>query len=143
MGGVTRAPSRTLKVAQIVSNQNGNGTTATDVTGLEVTFIASAKVLWVEARMYTVLNTAAGTPAVYITDASNNQVALWNETMTVGAASIADPRRRLAGLLTPGTSYTFKVRVQAPTGATFDVRANADGLPAALGGPAFLRVYEE
>jgi hypothetical protein len=136
------APPKVLAYAQITANQNGIGTSATDVTGLSITFTAGQRPVWVEASIALVkLNTAAGDPGVFITDSANNAVKSWNRTMTAGASGEVILRRRLA-ILTPGTSYTFKVRAQAPTGATFDVRANTDVIPTVLA-PAYICAYEE
>lgn len=143
MPPVSRSPARTLAYAHIVANQNGIGTGVTDVAGLSITLTPGARPVWVEVNLpYVVLNTAAGQPSVYLTDSANNQVVLWANTMAIAAVTNVRMKRRLT-FLTPGTPITFKVRAQAPAGATFDVRANVDAIPSVVGGPAWLMAYEE
>lgn len=144
MSTVTRAPAaKRLAHAQITANQTAIGTSATDITGLSVTFTATSRPIWVEFYAVSLIqNASTGQPLVFVTDSSNNEVARAVVPSLAAGASTGPvlARRRLTSL-TPGTSYTFKVRGQTTAG-TFDLRANTDAIPT-VNGPAFLTVYEE
>lgn len=143
MDGVTRTSNKLVAYAQITSTQTGFGTTTTDVAGLSVTFTAPGEVVWLVTHLpYVKLNTAAGAASLWLADGSNQVVGLWQQTLTIGAITTARHERRLS-ILTPGASYTFKVRAQAPTSATMDVGATADAIPTGSVGPAYIRVIKE
>lgn len=142
MAGVTRATARALAFAQITANQTGFSTAA-DVTGLSITVTAGSKPIWVEAQIVTVVQQASsGAPVIFITNDSNQEVTRWTTpSMAAGVASAPVVLRRRLTILTPGTSYTFKVRASTSAG-TVDVRANTDTIPTVFG-PAWIRAYEE
>jgi hypothetical protein len=142
-GGVTRAQPRALAYAQITANQTGIGLSATDSTGLSITFTPGSRPVWVEFQAVSLIqNTSTGQPILFVTDSSNNEVIRAVVPSLVAGASTGpvSAKRRLT-ILTPGTSYTFKVRGQTTAG-TFDLRANVDAIPT-VNGPAYLRAYEE
>lgn len=142
MPPVTRAVAKSLAFAQITANQTGFSSAA-DVTGLSITITAGNKPIWVEAQIVTVVQqTSSGIPVIFITNDSNQEVTRWTApSMGAGVLSSTVLLRRRLTNLTPGTSYTFKVRASTSAG-TVDVRANTDAIPT-VNGPAWIRAYEE
>jgi carbon monoxide dehydrogenase subunit G len=124
---VTRAaPPRRLAYAELISGSQTTTNTGTETdlsTPLTITFTAGVKSVLLKANFPVVTHSVAGgTVLFYVTDSSNNAVArgVGDAGAAAGAMSVNIESRELA--LTPGTSYTYKVRwniVTAGTGSLF------------------------
>lgn len=139
MAGVTRALPRVLAHAQITADQ-ATITTATDVTGLSVTFTAGSRPVWLEFWAAQWLQfTTSGDAAFIITDTVPNEWGRMSSTKTSGQHGGPVLVRVRLVTLTPGTTYTFKARASASAGS-LTLKAGPEN---SVNGPAYLRAYEE
>lgn len=126
-------PNAELGYAEKTNDQTGM-TVEADVTGLSITFVAGTKPVWLEAMANVEqLGGAAGLAVLIITDGSNAVQAKHPVNLASTAFENLNPKRRLT--LTPGTSYTFKVRATTSAG-TLSI------FGAATNTPAFIRAVE-
>lgn len=142
MPPVSRATKRRLGYAQIVANQTGISAEA-DITGLSITFLAPPGPFWVECwAPHIAQQGSTGIPILKITDGSNNEYSRAQSASLAAAGVWGCPNvRRRVSDATPGTSYTFKVRLSTTAGTT-DIRAGQQAAPS-INGPAFITAYEE
>lgn len=118
---------RVLADASITANQTGLNSTTADITGLSVTFTAPPSgAVWLEVYVYTLgQNTSASQPLLTIADSANaGKQSIGAGNMAAGALSPSlNGRVKITGL-TPGTSYTYKLRGRTASG-TADLYASA------------------
>lgn len=137
--GVTRSQPRALAYAEITSDV-ASISTAADVPGLSVTFTAGARPIWIEVwAAQWIQATAQGDGAFILTDTVPTEYARTSATVATNAHMGPIAIKKRLSALTPGTSYTFKLRASASAGS---LTIKAGGTPG-TNGPAFIRAYEE
>lgn len=113
---LTLPASRELGYAQATADQTFTaGAGAGDVTGLSVTFVATAKPVLIEIWFPQVQLAGAGSAILFLAQDGTALAQSNRTTVSAGNQNLSYHMRRRISTLTVGTSYTFKAQSSALT----------------------------